>query len=478
MKVKNKFILPNAMILIISFLIFTLYLINNQEKTENKSLTEKIARISELIALTNVDNIYNFDISTLNENVSSFFKDEEIISIKIIDKSGNDLIEKKGNKNLAGNLIKKKLLIKKNDEMLGTLEVTFTDFFVIEKVKEIRNLIIILAVIVLVIILTTLLCITNTVVKPIMLFIEKFEKAKNGDLKVRMGIKSKDEIGKLGKSFNEFMEKLEEVIIEIKEGAQIISESTNEINKANEELAEKASSQAANVEETASTTEEINSLVILNNKKIEQTNMLTKKTQEKAIKIGGTSNSLKESMESIMGSSKKIENIIGVIDEIAFQTNLLALNAAVEAARAGEAGKGFAVVAVEIRDLASRSRKAAKEIKMLIKESGERVQNGDLLVENTILNLNEILKEIKNVSEIIEDVAQGAVEQTEGIIQINIAVDELDKVTQTNAGIAEETSVSANVLYEKASDFLEIIKFFKMEESEEMEEKKELRERY
>ena len=470
MKLKNKFILPNAMILIISFLIFTVYLINNQEKIENKRLTEKTARISELIVLTNIYNIYNIETLRLNKNINSFFKDEEIVSIKIKDEVGNDLIEKKRNENLDGNLIIKKSLIKKDDEMLGTLEVTFTDFFVIEKVKEIRNLIIILAVIVLVIILITLLCITNTVVKPIMLFIEKFEKAKNGDLKVRMGIKSKDEIGKLGKSFNEFMKKLEEVISEIKEGAEIISESTNEINKANEELAEKANSQAENVEETASATEEINSLVILN-KKTEQANILTKKTQEKAIKIGGTSNSLKESMESIMGSSKKIENIIGVIDEIAFQTNLLALNAAVEAARAGEAGKGFAVVAVEIRDLANRSRKAAKEIKMLIKESGERVQKGDLLVENTILNLNEILKEIKNVGKIIEEVAQGAAEQKEGIIQIKIAVDEVDKVTQTNAGIAEETSASANVLYEKANDFLEIIKFFKMEEMEELRER-------
>jgi len=464
MKLKNKFILPNTIILVISFLILLIYLIDNQKRVEYERLTEKTNRVSKLIVLTNRDNIYNFDAVALNKNIESFFRDKEIKSIKITDIFEKEIIGKKERKIPKGKLITKKLIISKGNERIGKAEIIFTDFYAMGKIKKMKNLIMLVAGSVLVIILITLLYITNTVVKPMLLFIEKFEKAKNGDLKVRVNIKGKDEIGKLGNSFNEFMMRLEEIAIEIKEGAEIISNSTNEINKANEELAEKASSQAANVEETAATTEEINSLVILNNKKTDQANILVQETTEKAIKVGGVSNQLKKSMENITRSSKKIENIIGVIDEIAFQTNLLALNAAVEAARAGEAGKGFAVVAVEIRDLANRSRKAAKEIKTLIKESGERVRSGDVLVENTILNLDEIVKEIKNINKIIEDIAQRNKEQTDGILQINMAVDELDEVTQINAGIAEETSASANILYEKASDFLEVISFFKIDE--------------
>ncbi len=195
-------------------------------------------------------------------------------------------------------------------------------------------------------------------------------------------------------------------------------------------------------------------------------NKITETTKEKTENVGFMSNNLKESMNSITDSSKKIENIIGVIDEIAFQTNLLALNAAVEAARAGEQGRGFAVVAVEVRNLAARSSKAAKEIKELIKESVVRVEEGNVLVDKTIESLSEIIEDVTKVNDVITDITNGAKEQTTGIEQINKAIADLDEVTQTNAGIAEETSASTHILMKKAEEFLEVVEYFKINKEE------------
>ena len=240
-----------------------------------------------------------------------------------------------------------------------------------------------------------------------------------------------------------------------------MSESTGEINSANQNLAEKATTQAAALEETSSTMEEISSIVGSNMEKTNTANKITEITKEKTENVGFMSNNLKESMNSITDSSKKIENIIGVIDEIAFQTNLLALNAAVEAARAGEQGRGFAVVAVEVRNLAARSLKAAKEIKELIKESVVRVEQGNGFVEETISNMNEIIEDVKRIDTAIGAISESAKEQQSGIEGVNKAIYELDSVTQTNAGIAEETSATTNILRENAEEFLKQTEFFK-----------------
>ena len=262
--------------------------------------------------------------------------------------------------------------------------------------------------------------------------------------------------------FNLFIAKFEEILSEIIGGAKSILEMSEEINNANKNLADKAVIQASAIEETTATMEEISSAIYSNVEKTETANEITEKTMNKAEGIGIASNKLKESMGSITDSSKRIENIIGVIDEIAFQTNLLALNAAVEAARAGEQGRGFAVVAIEVRNLAARSSKAAKEIKELIKESVGRVEDGSKLVDNTISSLNDIINEVKNVNEVISDITKGAKEESVGVKHINETIANLDEVTQTNAGIAEETSAITHSLVEKANVFLKLAEYFKI----------------
>lgn len=345
-----------------------------------------------------------------------------------------------------------------------TAEKAIKDIEEIKKVNEIIGVVYILIITVISLIFS--IYISNYITKKIDGIREFMSKCEEGDLRERIEVESSDEIGEFSNKFNIFIEKLENVIGEILSGARAISESSGEINSANQNLAEKATTQAAALEETSSTMEEISSIVVSNMEKTNTANKITEKTKEKTESVGYMSNNLKDSMNSITDSSKKIENIIGVIDEIAFQTNLLALNAAVEAARAGEQGRGFAVVAVEVRNLAARSSKAAKEIKELIKESVTRVEEGNTLVEKTIESLSEIITDVTKVNDVITDITNGAKEQTTGIEQINKAIADLDEVTQTNAGIAEETSASTHILTQKADEFLELVEYFQIKGEE------------
>ena len=338
----------------------------------------------------------------------------------------------------------------------------------IEKIKKVNEIIGIVYILILTIIsLSFSLHISNYITNKIHSIRDFMGKCQDGELRERLEVGEMDELGEFSEKFNVFVEKLENVMGEIINGAKTISASSEEINSANQNLAEKATTQAAALEETSSTMEEISSIVISNTEKTNTANRITEVTKSKTENVGDMSENLKESMKSITDSSKRIENIIGVIDEIAFQTNLLALNAAVEAARAGEQGRGFAVVAVEVRNLAARSSKAAKEIKELITESVTRVEEGNNLVDKTIESLSEITSEVTKVNDVITDITNGAKEQTTGIEQINKAIADLDEVTQTNAGIAEETSAATHILNEKADDFLKLVEFFKIHRNEE-----------
>ena len=384
------------------------------------------------------------------------------------------LITKKGVENILknekgietitkGKNIKNMLIFKKIEDTPGwTFGISVPEKEVYENLNAITLILILLIILVLVSTAVISILISKSITNPIVGFVEKFKSLAEGDLTVKSEVKTGDELEVLSHHFNEFTEKLSSVISDIKNGAILVAESSNEINKANESLAEKASTQASALEETSSTMEEISSIISGNTVKTEEADKLMVNTAKKSEEIEQLSMKLNHSIKDISNSSKKIENIIDVIDEIAFQTNLLALNAAVEAARAGEQGRGFAVVAVEVRNLAARSGKAAKEIKDLIGESVGKVGQGSEYVEKTINSIQEIVSEVRNGSTVIADIAASAKEQMSGVEQVNKAIADLDEVTQTNAGIAEETSASTHVLYEKANDFLSLVEFFKV----------------
>jgi methyl-accepting chemotaxis protein len=255
---------------------------------------------------------------------------------------------------------------------------------------------------------------------------------------------------KLGSGINELTESMATVVSQVKHAAEEVSRGADEISQGNGNLSQRTEAQASSLEETASSMEEMTSTVKHNADNATQANQLAVEAREHAAQGGAVVAKAVQAMTEINQSSRKIADIIGVIDEIAFQTNLLALNAAVEAARAGEQGRGFAVVATEVRNLASRSATAAKEIKALIQDSVRTVEEGSTLVTRSGATLDQIVTSVRRVSDIVAEIAAASGEQSAGIEQVNRAVMQLDELTQQNAALVEQASAASLSMADQA----------------------------
>ncbi|MCC5796135.1 MAG: PAS domain S-box protein [Methylophaga sp.] len=282
-----------------------------------------------------------------------------------------------------------------------------------------------------------------------------------GDLTTLMEGKYEGKIAELQHAINNTITKISNVVQEINESAISIATAASEITQGNVDLSQRTEEQASSLEETAASMEELTSTVRQNSDNARQANQLATSAREQAEKGGEVIHRAIEAMSAISSSSKKVTDIIGVIDEIAFQTNLLALNAAVEAARAGEQGRGFAVVASEVRNLAQRSASAAKEIKSLINDSSEKVEEGSKLVNQSGVTLEEIVTGAKKVGDIIAEIAAAGAEQTSGIEQVNKAVTQMDEMTQQNAALVEQAAAASESLDEQGKSLQRLMMFFR-----------------
>jgi len=279
---------------------------------------------------------------------------------------------------------------------------------------------------------------------------------------------SKDYPGTFGEvktGVNGTVENLKQLVGEIKDATDTINTASKEIAAGNSDLSQRTEEQASSLEETASSMEELTSTVRQNAENAKQANQLAIGASDVAGKGGAVVSQVVVTMDSINESSRKIVDIISVIDGIAFQTNILALNAAVEAARAGEQGRGFAVVAGEVRNLAQRSAAAAKEIKTLIGDSVEKVEGGSKLVAQAGQTMEEIVSSIRRVTDIMSEITAASVEQSAGIEQVNLAITQMDEVTQQNAALVEEAAAAAEALEEQAQNLSVSVATFKVEES-------------
>ncbi len=285
-----------------------------------------------------------------------------------------------------------------------------------------------------------------------------------GDLSSDITVRGTDEIGILLKSLKEMHDGLADIVAKVRTGTDAIADASAEIAQGNLDLSARTEEQASSLEETASAMEELTSTVKQNGESAGQASTLAGNASSVAVRGGDAVNNVITTMGSINDSSKKIVDIIGVIDGIAFQTNILALNAAVEAARAGEQGRGFAVVASEVRNLAQRSAAAAKEIKTLIGNSVEQVEAGSKLVVQAGTTMDEVVTSVKRVNGIIADIATASSEQNVGLDQINDAIAQMDAVTQQNAALVEQAAAAAESMKQQAATLKEAVSVFKIHE--------------
>lgn len=298
------------------------------------------------------------------------------------------------------------------------------------------------------------------IVRPMNEAIRVADAIAQGDLSNDITVTSNDEVGRMLTAMKAMNESLVDLVVNVMGSSASVAAGSGQIAAGNANLSQRTEEQASSLEETASSMEELTSTVKQNADNAGQANQLAMAARQQAEKGGSVVAQAVQAMSEINNASKRIADIIGVIDEIAFQTNLLALNAAVEAARAGEQGRGFAVVATEVRNLAGRSATAAKEIKELIKDSVEKVDDGSKLVTQSGHTLDEIVGAVKKVTDIVAEIAAASEEQSSGIEQVNKAVMQLDDMTQQNAALVEEASAASQAMSEQAGELKTLMERF------------------
>ncbi|HID9467829.1 TPA: methyl-accepting chemotaxis protein [Serratia liquefaciens] len=302
----------------------------------------------------------------------------------------------------------------------------------------------------------------NMLVQPLNIMRSHFDRIAAGDLATPVQVYGRNEISQLFASLQRMQQSLIGTVGAVRDGAESILIGLQEISEGNNDLSSRTEQQAASLEETAASMEQLTATVKQNADNARQASQLARDASTTAAKGGELAGDVVTTMHDIANSSQKIGAITSVIDGIAFQTNILALNAAVEAARAGEQGRGFAVVAGEVRNLAQRSAQAAKEIKGLIDESVSRVKQGSVLVENSGATMQDIVRSVTRVTDIMGEIASASDEQSRGIEQVTQAVTQMDQVTQQNAALVEEAASAATALEDQAITLADAVSVFRL----------------
>ena len=308
------------------------------------------------------------------------------------------------------------------------------------------------------------LTLIRAITRPLAQAVHAADRVADGDLSLKIEFEGKDETARLLEAMQRMQQALAATVADVRQGAESVASASTQIAQGNSDLSARTEEQASSLEQTSATMEELSSTVRQNADNAQQANQLAQSASEVARSGGQVVGEVVSTMRGIEDSSKRIADIIATIDGIAFQTNILALNAAVEAARAGEQGRGFAVVAGEVRSLAQRSAEAAKEIKSLINDSVERVQSGTQLVDRAGRTMQDIVSSVQRVADIVGEISSASTEQSAGIAQVGEAVTQLDKATQQNAALVEESAAASESLKHQAARLLASVASFKLDD--------------
>ncbi len=332
-----------------------------------------------------------------------------------------------------------------------------------ELTKRTQALIMVLAIGAAVISLVVAFLATRSITRPLNEAVGVAKRVADGDLTSEIMVTSTDETGQMMEALKYMNDSLIRIVAEVRTGTVSIAEASSEIASGNLDLSSRTEQQAASLGQTSRSMHDLTTTVQQNADNARQANQLAAKASEVAVRGGTVVSNVIDTMGSITASSKKIVDIIGVIDGIAFQTNILALNAAVEAARAGEQGRGFAVVAAEVRNLAQRSAAAAKEIKTLIGDSVSKVREGSTLVEQAGVTMEEVVASVRRVTDIMGEITSASQEQSAGIAQVNSTILEMDETTQQNASLVEEAAAAAASMQDQAANLARVVSVFKLD---------------
>ena len=462
--INKKLLLPT--LLLVTILISSLgsFLVVQQQRVLSSMMETRSNSIVTILATIGEQYIVNYDLTALENFVKDTAKDKDVAFAEYDDTDGSSLTGNvmKAPADTSRLLVYEHNIVNISGKVIGKVKVGFKTTALDETSHNSITIVVTSLVAVLCMLAFGLMIIIRSVARPLKNAIGIARRVADGDLTQRIEVKSRDETGQLMQALQDMNASLAGIVGGVRDTTDMITTASREIAAGNNELSQRTEEQASSLEETASSMEELTSTVKQNAENAKHANQLAANASDIAVKGGQVVDDVVQTMASISTSSKKIVDIISVIEGIAFQTNILALNAAVEAARAGEQGRGFAVVASEVRNLAQRSAAAAKEIKTLIGDSVDKVDTGSRQVDQAGATMNEIVQAVKRVTDIMSEIAAASDEQSTGIEEVNQAIVQMDNVTQQNAALVEEAAAAAESMQEQAGALMQAVRVFKL----------------